>query len=81
MQYWDSQSNFLYSEHCFSDFFPRHLAGKTLTVNNWTVVVKVFAFGLIPQYKNNMKEVIDNRPSENFMFLRKVWKMVDEGTE
>lgn len=81
MQYWDSQSTFLYSEHCFSDFSSGHLVGKSLTGNNWMVVVKVLAFGLISQYKNNMKEESDNRPGENFMFLRKVWKLVEEGTE
>lgn len=38
----------------------------------------MFAFGLISQYRNDMKELFDNRPSENAVTLRKVWKLVKD---
>lgn len=64
---------------CWSGFPPLtrpiHLIEKTHTGKN--SCVQVFAFGLISQYKNDMKELIDNRPSEKVVILRKVWKLLD----
>lgn len=41
----------------------------------------MFAFGLISQFRNYMKKLFDNRPSDNVVILRKVWKLVEEDTE
>lgn len=60
-------------------FLLIHLIEKTLTGKN--NCVKVFAFWFNFQYRNDMKEIFNNRPSGKVVILRKVWKLVKEDTQ
>lgn len=46
--------------------------GKTLTGENSCVIVLAFGLMSQSQYRNDMKELFDNRPSENAVILRNI---------